>query len=356
MLICFGERICYHNVDAILTEASADVRCPACGFVSFPDVERCKKCGYRFDDAKVGDDAAPARPAVGEILLSGPHTAPVTGKLPSAASDGPWIDEIPERVAAYRRRRAGTRGRLDDALSPRLDFGAEAQEESQPLAETNLDAGLTVSPDVDLARDTVSLPSRRLSSEHQKRRVIELEETSAPGVAGRRSASKRTPIIVHEPVFRPAESAPDEARDLPVASFGQRFLAGIADCAILLLCGGLFAGIFVASGGHLRADRASYVIVGLVGSALVFGYFGAFAAITHATPGHEWMGISIRNLAGEIPTTGQSLLRAFGYLVAAAAFMIGFLWILMDGSRMGWHDHMSGTLALTLGGPSRSAR
>ncbi|MGH9430890.1 MAG: RDD family protein [Terriglobia bacterium] len=342
------------------------MKCPGCGFVSFPDAERCKRCGYEFDGPKSQGETASAKPAVGEVLLSEPHTTPLMEKLSSAGGDGPWVDESPARVPSYRRRRAGIHGRFDARSNPKLDFEHEARDGQQPLAEAELDSSGPDKREVDMVfgavqgpmlpnvdPGAVSLQESVQVAEPRGRRTIDLEDSRGPTIARQHLPPKRQPTTIHQSVFRAAEVHPDGTGELPVASVGQRLLAGMADAAILLFCGALFAGIFVVSGGHLHPSSVNLVVFGLVSSALIFGYFGTFAAVTHATPGGHWMGISIRNLEGEIPTTGQSLLRAFGYLVAAAAFMIGFLWIVMDSGGMGWHDHMSGTLPLALGRNSR---
>lgn len=56
------------------------------------------------------------------------------------------------------------------------------------------------------------------------------------------------------------------------------------------------------------------------------------------------MGLALRNLEGGSPTRQESLLRAFGYLVSIASFMLGFLWAAMDSDGLAWHDHISGTM------------
>jgi len=68
-----------------------------------------------------------------------------------------------------------------------------------------------------------------------------------------------------------------------------------------------------------------------------------FTAITAATPGQSWMGMEVRNMRGRPPDRHESLLRAFGYLVSLSAFMLGFLWALVDGESLSWHDRISGT-------------
>ena len=340
--------------------------CPGCGFVSFPDVERCKQCGYEFDSVKKGAEPASADRTVGEVLLSDLHSAPLMEKLSPASGDRPWGDDISEGVGSSKRRRAGIRGRFDSRSNMKFEFDHELRGGAPVLAEQVMETTHGESRKVELvfAPDdppslghvdpgVISLEEPAPRRHLRPRRTIDLEQRGDPAATLPPPLPAVQPAIRHERVFRPAGPEQDADGDLPVASAVQRLLAGIVDGAIILLCFGIFAGIFFVSGGHIHFIPANLVILGLVASMLVFGYFGTFSAITHATPGGQWRGISIRNLEGDIPTTGQSLLRAFGYLVAAAAFMIGFLWIVMDSGGMGWHDHMSGTLPLALGKDSQ---
>ena len=72
-------------------------------------------------------------------------------------------------------------------------------------------------------------------------------------------------------------------------------------------------------------------------------YFVMFWSLTGRTIGKWFMGLKVVGKNGRPPTIGRSMLRAFGYLVSAIVFWIGYLWVIIDDQRRAWHDHMAGT-------------
>ena len=40
------------------------------------------------------------------------------------------------------------------------------------------------------------------------------------------------------------------------------------------------------------------------------------------------------------------IVRLFGYFVSAFVFYLGFIWILFDKRKRGWHDMMAGTIVV----------
>ena len=49
---------------------------------------------------------------------------------------------------------------------------------------------------------------------------------------------------------------------------------------------------------------------------------------------------------GEKPTIKQLLLRFVGYMVVSFTLGIGFIWILFDARKQGWHDKMANTVVV----------
>ena len=43
---------------------------------------------------------------------------------------------------------------------------------------------------------------------------------------------------------------------------------------------------------------------------------------------------------------GAAIVRLIGYWVSGAVFYLGFIWILIDGRRRGWHDLLAGTVVI----------
>ncbi|HEV2350361.1 MAG TPA: RDD family protein [Terriglobia bacterium] len=132
----------------------------------------------------------------------------------------------------------------------------------------------------------------------------------------------------------------------PLDLMGRRFAAGLVDASVLLAGLGVFAAIFRA----VRPQTATVsfppvmlIALGVIAVFLMLFYFGISVAFTASTPGLTWMGLEIRNLDGEAPSTQESCWRAFGYLVSASALFLGFVWALLDSDGLTWHDLMSGT-------------
>ncbi len=87
--------------------------------------------------------------------------------------------------------------------------------------------------------------------------------------------------------------------------------------------------------------------------ALVIGifsllYFPFFWARGGATPGMKVAGIRVVNdRDGSRIGWGPALLRLVGFWVSGAVFYLGFIWILIDSRRRGWHDLIAGTCVIS---------
>ena len=61
----------------------------------------------------------------------------------------------------------------------------------------------------------------------------------------------------------------------------------------------------------------------------------------------KMMGIRVvRDRDGGPITSGQAILRLIGYWVSGLVFCLGYLWILIDKRRRGWHDLIAGTVVV----------
>lgn len=368
------------------------MKCPKCGFISFPGPRECKRCGASLPISTAGV-ASRAVPGVragfngegGPQFASSAAGAPEPLKVAAAAAasthlnsagwkssvvissaagppDGPepntpeksepgWAKEIPERVANYRRRREGSHEPLEMPLT--LPFSSDSAHGKQPGPLGTPLRGQPEPKELDIAfgdrgaRDSRrSLDSLALASSHTApltRREPELSITP-------RVKTKVQPIEFLEPDF--SETSPIPASDfaeLPAAPVGKRFTAGVLDALSLLVAAGIFAAVFRAVGGQIQPGRLSMGVLLLIAGFWVFTYFAAFSAVTSSTPGQAFMGLSVRNFDGELPTRPECLLRAFGYLVSLGSMMLGFLWAVMDSDGLAWHDHISGTLLAEVG-------
>lgn len=66
-----------------------------------------------------------------------------------------------------------------------------------------------------------------------------------------------------------------------------------------------------------------------------------------ATPGKMAVSAKIVDArTGRKPRARQLLLRFLGYYLSALPLGLGFLWVLVDGKKQGWHDKLAGTLVV----------
>jgi uncharacterized RDD family membrane protein YckC len=71
-------------------------------------------------------------------------------------------------------------------------------------------------------------------------------------------------------------------------------------------------------------------------------YMAGFWALVGKTPGKALMGLKVVGLDGSRINFPRSLLRCAAYAVSMILFL-GFLWVLIDDRRMGWHDKIART-------------
>jgi len=159
----------------------------------------------------------------------------------------------------------------------------------------------------------------------------------------------------------PPELGP--APGLSFASHGPRLLAYIVDGLIIgvvltflivVLSIALFGGSWMAGlrsedfqNGNLSPAAigtiVSFVFLVLFLSLLSFLYFPFFWARSGQTPGMKIFGLYVvRDSDGGRISGGQAILRLFGYWVSGVVFYLGFIWILIDPRRRGWHDLIAG--------------
>lgn len=122
-----------------------------------------------------------------------------------------------------------------------------------------------------------------------------------------------------------------------------------ATTAVLTATVGFQVAVAVLATVHITDDT-------LVGSGKLLGYavsvplvFVAYCAGSWAllgrTPGMMLLGLRVVKINGDPPGVWRSVVRAFGYWVSAI-LMLGFLWIVVDERRQGFHDKLAGTVVV----------
>lgn len=273
----------------------------------------------------------------------------------SPESESRWRDELSQRVANFRRRRAKLRGGFDPNSTREFDFEDIQTQGTDKAPAGGLDQNSQAGGELDFVFGRRTSPEQgRATLDSVPLRRSPRSETERGGSRGSASmeASEWPPpfeIIVES--SPPSEAAGESgASDLTVAPLGRRFLAGVVDSLMLLLAAGLFAAVFWWAGGRIHLRPINLLILAFIAGFFILSYFGLFSGLSFSTPGQFSMGIAVRSLDGASPTVQQCLRRAFGYLVSSAALMLGFIWALLDSDGLTWHDRMSGTFLSRRGG------
>ncbi len=128
-----------------------------------------------------------------------------------------------------------------------------------------------------------------------------------------------------------------------------RLVAFLIDGLIVATVIGIFAfvGSFLGDflrvqGGTLRFLQFVTVIISLLFYA---GYFVGLWQLAGKTIGKQLMGLVVVAEDGGRITFGRAVRRYVGYYISAI-LMLGYIWILLDPRRQGWHDKLAGTLVL----------
>ena len=126
-----------------------------------------------------------------------------------------------------------------------------------------------------------------------------------------------------------------------IAGRGVRFAAFVVDGVVLGATLGLLDAIGVVERG------SGNVPVDIVQVVLSVVYFVALTAAFSQTIGKMALGIKVVDAEGDSPPMTAVLMReTVGKAVSAMVIMVGFIVILFDGKRQGWHDKIAGTFVV----------
>ena len=88
-------------------------------------------------------------------------------------------------------------------------------------------------------------------------------------------------------------------------------------------------------------------IAAFLGSMFFFGLYAAFLwTLIDKTLGQALLGLRVLRTNGDRLTFARSVRRAIGYFLASLPLFIGFLWVLVDDRRQGWHDKLADTVVV----------
>lgn len=88
-------------------------------------------------------------------------------------------------------------------------------------------------------------------------------------------------------------------------------------------------------------------VIAILGSAIVFAiYVITLWLLVDKTLGQALLGLRVLRSNGRPITFVPAVKRLLGYYVSFFALCIGFLWILIDDRRQGWHDKIADTVVV----------
>ena len=180
----------------------------------------------------------------------------------------------------------------------------------------------------------------------------EVEPATTRAEGARRVAARETRRVLTE--RREAEIT-DAANSVPVvesrsvsdrAPTPRRLFAGALDLFVAGVCSLPFAAIIELTSGRWNDARVLASLAGIV-VVVAFLYLVVSTGLFGRTLGMRLFGlraVDARNAL--VPTTAQSVRRAFFYLLSLATFGVGLLYALFDAEGRTAHDHLSGTIVV----------
>jgi uncharacterized RDD family membrane protein YckC len=158
------------------------------------------------------------------------------------------------------------------------------------------------------------------------------------------------PPVAYPPVYQQGP-----APGIRYSGRAARFVAYLIDGFVISLIAGIpyTFGLTLTVGGGTSEDggAGAMVIIGvvllLVALLLGVGYKPWMWSRGGQTVGFKVMHLRVvRAHDGGPLSGGQAIGRLFGYIVSAFVFYLGFIWILFDEKRQGWHDKLANTVVI----------
>jgi uncharacterized RDD family membrane protein YckC len=272
------------------------------------DADNCSFCDAPL--AETGESLEPVGVGAGSTGVSDSARPALAG---AQSAEPEWRREVSRRLEDYRARRGHLRP--DDSQSG-LPFSRQPR-----IAEE------------EAARERQREAERQRQTERQRSRSAQ-------------RPTERVEICIQPELdfsYASHDRAHPQTALVPVASLNERRKAGLLDALFLGLTYIGFLGLFRSLGGQLLPEKGD-AIVYLAAFFLFYAlYFFLFTTCAEATPGMQLLCLTTVRLDGTLPDTRQLLWRSFGYVLAVATLMLGFLWALWDEDHFTWHDRISQT-------------
>ena len=138
------------------------------------------------------------------------------------------------------------------------------------------------------------------------------------------------------------------------ASTGRRLVASLIDGLILSI---FYIPISIVTNATATSNygaNSSYAASGistiltLILMVIQFAYYVYFIGSRGQTPGKMAMGVKVVRKDAVAPVGyGKAFMREFvGKFISSLILALGYLWILWDKEKQGWHDKIAGTIVV----------
>ena len=119
------------------------------------------------------------------------------------------------------------------------------------------------------------------------------------------------------------------------AGFGVRFVAALIDGIVIAIASSLLTRVMP----FMKRPILSSIPGALYSILLWVNWQGQ-------TIGKRAMGIKVVRADGKALDYAEAVVRYLGYIISAIPFGLGFLWVIWDKKKQGWHDKIAKTLVV----------
>jgi len=129
---------------------------------------------------------------------------------------------------------------------------------------------------------------------------------------------------------------------------GERLLAYIIDGLLVFVANIVLVLVaFVLVIVALPVGILALILVFMAIFVVDIAYFPYFWKTRGQTPGmRQFQLYVVRDRDGGPISSGQAVMRLIGYWIDGVVFYLGFIWILIDSRKRGWHDLIAGTVVI----------
>jgi len=347
------------TAEAVLASLDAAVEASA----REPELVRARTAETNWETSfePFGASFPDAQPEPSRIPVQGaPVVFPAGERLSTNSFGLRWEPDLPVRRPEMGATRA-THGR-DGFEIPTEDWWSPADPECGSTAMIE-----AVEPAQPIPANLIEFPSELVATRKVRPRRIEGEFATTGGIDGQLSIfevdphaistqPEPTPIqtvhasewtnmeleanpLLEEPNLEPARFT----SALQSAPMNRRLMAVVVDGALIT---GLFLAGVLMAGSHVKdLPSIQEVEVGAAAAlaALAVLYQILFFALTMATPGMKYAGISLCTFDDQFPSRARIFARLGALLLSLAPLGLGVAWALFDEEHLCWHDRITKT-------------